>query len=50
MPYQKNKRILLINLQFKLYAQRDPSTYTTPQVSPENSENSESQNNGKTSK
>ncbi len=50
VPYQKNKRILLINLQFKLYAQRDPSTYTTPQVSPENSENSESQNNGKTSK
>lgn len=24
-PYKKNKRILLINLQFKLYAQRDPS-------------------------
>ena len=26
-PYEKNKRILLINLQLKLYAQRDPSTY-----------------------
>ncbi len=25
-PYQKNKRILLISLQIKLYAQRDPST------------------------
>lgn len=25
-PYQKNKRILLINLQLKLYAQKDPST------------------------
>ncbi len=26
-PYEKNKRILLINLQIKLYAQRDPSSY-----------------------
>ncbi len=26
VPYQKNKRILLISLQIKLYAQRDPST------------------------
>lgn len=25
-PYQKNKRILLINLQFKLYAQKDAET------------------------
>lgn len=25
-PYQKNKRILLINLQFKLYAQKDAAT------------------------
>lgn len=25
-PYEKNKRILLISLQLKLYAQRDPST------------------------
>ena len=25
-PYEKNKRILLISLQIKLYAQRDPST------------------------
>lgn len=36
VPYQKNKRILLINLQFKLYAQRDPSTYVAPvQPAPE---------------
>lgn len=27
LPYEKNKRILLINMQLKLYAQRDPSTY-----------------------
>ena len=27
LPYEKNKRILLISLQMKLYAQRDPSTY-----------------------
>lgn len=26
IPYNKNKRILLINLQYKLYAQRDPSS------------------------
>lgn len=26
IPYEKNKRILLINLQLKLYAQRDPSS------------------------
>lgn len=26
VPYQKNKRILLINAQIKLYAQRDPSS------------------------
>lgn len=26
LPYEKNKRILLINLQIKLYAQRDPSS------------------------
>ncbi len=26
LPYEKNKRILLINLQMKLYAERDPST------------------------
>lgn len=26
VPYQKNKRILLISLQIKLYAQRDPSS------------------------
>lgn len=26
VPYEKNKRILLISLQIKLYAQRDPST------------------------
>ena len=26
LPYQKNKRILLINLQFKLYAQKDAAT------------------------
>jgi len=26
VPYEKNKRILLVNLQIKLYAQRDPST------------------------
>ena len=25
VPYQKNKRILLVNLQIKLYAQKDPS-------------------------
>ena len=31
VPYQKNKRILLINLQIKLYAQRDPSTYVAPE-------------------
>lgn len=29
-PYEKNKRILLINLEIKLYAQRDPSTYIPP--------------------
>lgn len=29
-PYEKNKRILLINLDIKLYAQRDPSTYIPP--------------------
>ena len=27
LPYEKNKRILLIKLQIKLYAQRDPSSY-----------------------
>ena len=26
VPYEKNKRILLVNLQIKLYAQRDPSS------------------------
>lgn len=26
VPYQKNKRILLVSLQIKLYAQKDPST------------------------
>ena len=26
LPYQKNKRILLVNLQFKLYAQKDAAT------------------------
>lgn len=26
LPYEKNKRILLVNLQLKLYAQRDPSS------------------------
>ena len=26
LPYEKNKRILLINMQIKLYAQRDPSS------------------------
>ena len=26
VPYQKNKRILLISFQIKLYAQRDPSS------------------------
>ncbi len=32
LPYEKNKRILLINLQVKLYAQRDPSSVVeTPQ-------------------
>ncbi len=30
LPYEKNKRILLINMQIKLYAQRDPSTYIPP--------------------
>ncbi len=30
LPYEKNKRILLINMQLKLYAQRDPSTYIPP--------------------
>ena len=25
-PYEKNKRILLVNLQIKLYAQKDPSS------------------------
>lgn len=29
-PYEKNKRILLINLEIKLYSQRDPSTYIPP--------------------
>ena len=27
---KKNKKILLINLKLKLYAQRDPSTYIPP--------------------
>lgn len=26
LPYEKNKRILLVNMQLKLYAQRDPSS------------------------
>ena len=30
LPYEKNKKILLINLKLKLYAQRDPSTYIPP--------------------
>lgn len=34
-PYKKNKRILLINLKFKLYAQRDPSTIVEPAANPE---------------
>lgn len=29
-PYQKNKRILLINLKIKLYAQRDPNSIMPP--------------------
>ncbi len=34
-PYLKNKRILLINLQIKLYAQKDPSSVVdTPAVQP----------------
>ena len=42
-PYQKNKKILLIDLQFKLYAQRDPSTYVAPAVpEPPKTEKSES--------
>lgn len=37
LPYQKNKKILLVNLQIKLYAQRDPSSVTeTPTPTPEN--------------
>lgn len=35
-PYEKNKRILLVTLQIKLYAQRDPSSVVeTPAASPE---------------
>lgn len=35
VPYEKNKRILLVNLQIKLYAQRDPSSVVeTPAPQP----------------
>lgn len=40
VPYQKNKRILLANIQLKLYAERDPSSVvenTTPVQSGQNS-------------
>lgn len=39
-PYSKNKRILLINLQIKLYAQKDPSTVTEAAPTPTQPEGS----------
>lgn len=33
VPYQKNKKILLINVQIKLYAQKDPSSVVESPVS-----------------
>ena len=45
VPYQKNKRILLISFQIKLYAQRDPSSVVeTPAPSENNGDNSNNAN------
>lgn len=45
VPYQKNKRILLISFQIKLYAQRDPSSVVeTPAPAADNANNQEGQN------
>ena len=42
-PYQKNKRILLINLKIKLYAQRDPNSIMPP-APVQNEENNAGEN------
>ena len=49
LPYEKNKRILLINLQLKLYAQKagSPIAQEAPQppAEPQQAQPSEAQNN-----
>jgi Tfp pilus assembly protein PilO len=42
VPYQKNKRILLINMQIKLYAQRDPSSIVKVEQSDDNAKGKKS--------
>lgn len=47
VPYQKNKKILLVKCSFKLYAQRDPSTYVAPVApAPEPSVSDKKKNDG----
>lgn len=44
IPYKKNKRILLINMQYKLYAQRDPSSIVETPKTEEASSKKDSKN------
>jgi hypothetical protein len=49
-PYQKNKRILLISMQVKLYAQRDPSSIVeTPDTEEASSSKSSKKSKAKSS-
>ncbi len=43
VPYQKNKRILLVSFQLKLYAQRDPSSVVETPTPTENTANANEQ-------
>ena len=43
VPYQKNKKILLVSFQIKLYAQRDPSSVVETPTPTENNANGDGQ-------
>ena len=43
VPYQKNKKILLVSFQIKLYAQRDPSSVVETPAPTENNANGDGQ-------
>lgn len=43
VPYQKNKKILLVSFQIKLYAQRDPSSVVETPAPTENTANGDGQ-------